>query len=102
MLVIDDEEQIRALLDSTLRFAGFDVVQASDATSALRACSASEIDVIVLDVGLPDIDGFDMVRILRSRDVVTPVLMLTARTEVDDRVLGLGCRRLRDETLQRR
>jgi two-component system, OmpR family, response regulator len=89
VLVIDDEEQIRALLDSTLRFAGFDVVQASDATSALHACTASEIDVIVLDVGLPDMDGFEMVRILRSRDVVTPVLMLTARTEVDDRVLGL-------------
>lgn len=89
MLVVDDEEQIRALLDSTLRFAGFEVVHASDAASALNACTASDIDLIVLDVGLPDIDGFDVVRVLRSRDVATPVLMLTARTEVDDRVLGL-------------
>ena len=89
MLVVDDEEQIRALLDSTLRFAGFEVVLASDAASALNACTASDIDLIVLDVGLPDIDGFEVVRVLRSRDDATPVLMLTARTEVEDRVLGL-------------
>jgi len=89
VLVVDDEEQIRALLDSTLRFAGFEVVLASDAASALNACTASDIDLIVLDVGLPDIDGFEVVRVLRSRDDATPVLMLTARTEVEDRVLGL-------------
>lgn len=89
VLVVDDEEQIRALLRATLRFAGFDVVEASDAASGLDACTVSDIDLIVLDVGLPDLDGFEMVRVLRSRDVVTPVLMLTARLEVEDRVRGL-------------
>lgn len=89
ILVVDDEHQIRALLHSTLRFAGYDVLEAADGTAALDMLSASDIDLIVLDVGLPDIDGFEMVRLLRSRNVLTPVLMLTARLEVEDRVHGL-------------
>lgn len=89
VLVVDDEDQIRALLRSTLRFAGYDVLEAADGTSALDQVGASGVDLVVLDVGLPDMDGFEIVRLLRSRDVFTPVLMLTARLEVEDRVRGL-------------
>ena len=89
VLVVDDEDQIRALLLSTLRFAGYDVLEAADGASALGVLSESDVALVVLDVGLPDIDGFEMVRLLRSRNVVTPVLMLTARVEIEDRVRGL-------------
>jgi two-component system OmpR family response regulator len=89
VLVVDDEEHIRALLYSTFRFAGYDVLEASDGASALNVVGGGEVDVLVLDVGLPDLDGFELVRMLRSRDVRTPVLMLTARLEVEDRVQGL-------------
>ena len=89
VLVVDDEDQIRALLLSTLRFAGYDVLEAADGASALGVLSGSDVALVVLDVGLPDIDGFEMVRLLRSRNVVTPVLMLTARVEIEDRVRGL-------------
>lgn len=89
VLVVDDEEHIRALLHSTLRFAGYDVLEAADGTSALDAVSAGGVDLLVLDVGLPGLDGFELLRLLRSRDVHTPVLLLTARLEVEDRVQGL-------------
>lgn len=89
VLVVDDEDQIRALLHSTLRFAGYDVLEAADGMSALDELGDSGIDLVVLDVGLPDMDGFEVVRLLRSRNVFTPVLMLTARLEVEDRVHGL-------------
>lgn len=89
VLVVDDEDQIRALLHSTLRFAGYDVLEAADGTSALDLLGASDVGLVILDVGLPDMDGFEMVRLLRSRNVLTPVLLLTARMEVEDRVHGL-------------
>lgn len=89
VLVVDDEDQIRALLHATLRFAGYDVLQAADGASALEVLGARDIGLVVLDVGLPDIDGFELVRLLRMRKVLTPVLMLTARLEVEDRVRGL-------------
>ncbi len=89
VLVVDDEDQIRALLHATLRFAGYDVVEAADGASALEVLGARDIGLVVLDVGLPDIDGFELVRLLRMRKLLTPVLMLTARLEVEDRVRGL-------------
>lgn len=87
VLVVDDEEQMRALLRSTLRFAGHDVVEAADGTDALAL--VPDVDLVVLDVGMPGLDGFDLVRLLRGRGTTTPVLLLTARDDVDDRVRGL-------------
>lgn len=87
ILVVDDEEQIRALLTSTLRFSGYDVVTASDGTEALD--HVPDADLVVLDVGMPGLDGFDVLRLLRARGATTPVLVLTARDDVDERVRGL-------------
>ena len=91
LLVVDDEPNIRDLLDSSLRFAGFEVVTAADGNGALKAAQAegAEPDLIVLDVMLPDMDGFTVARRLRERDVTTPILFLTARDDMADKVQGL-------------
>jgi two-component system, OmpR family, response regulator len=87
VLVVDDEEPLRVLVTSTLRFAGYDVVEAADGTEALGHVAG--VDLVVLDIGMPGLDGFELVRLLRSRGTTTPVLFLTARDDVDDRVRGL-------------
>ena len=91
LLVVDDEPNIRDLLASSLRFAGFEVVTAADGNGALKAAQAegAEPDLIVLDVMLPDMDGFTVARRLRERDVTTPILFLTARDDMADKVQGL-------------
>jgi two-component system OmpR family response regulator len=66
LLVVDDEETILELLSGSLRFAGFDVMTAGSGAEALRAASASRPDLVLLDVMLPDGDGFEVVRRLRS------------------------------------
>jgi two-component system OmpR family response regulator len=88
VLVVDDEENIGALLSATLRLTGFEVEVARDGASALRAAARFEPDLVILDVMLPDMDGFEVAKRLRaSRDL--PVLFLTARDAVRDRVTGL-------------
>jgi len=88
VLVVDDEENIGALLSATLRLTGFDVEVARDAAEALRAADRFEPDLVILDVMLPDMDGFEVAKRLRAtRDL--PVLFLTARDAVRDRVTGL-------------
>jgi two-component system, OmpR family, response regulator len=88
VLVVDDEENIGALLSATLRLTGFEVDVARDAAEALRAAARFEPDLVILDVMLPDMDGFEVARRLRAaRDL--PVLFLTARDAVRDRVTGL-------------
>ncbi|GAB6898762.1 response regulator transcription factor [Kineosporia succinea] len=89
ILVVDDDAGIRDLLTSALEFAGFAVTAAADVTGALRIITAGEVDVLVLDVMLPGADGFDLVQLLRSRGTQLPVLLLTARDAVEDRVRGL-------------
>jgi len=89
LLVVDDEPNIRDLLASSLRFAGFDVVTAEDGSGAFHEAQASRPDLIVLDVMLPDMDGFTVTRRLRDAGITTPVLFLTARDAVADRVQGL-------------
>ena len=89
LLVVDDEPNIRDLLASYLRFAGFEVVTAADGNGALRAVDQEEPDLVVLDVMLPDMDGFTVARRLRARDVTTPILFLTARDDMSDKVQGL-------------
>ena len=93
LLVVDDEPNIRDLLASSLRFAGFEVSTAADGNGALRGAEA-EPDLIVLDVMLPDMDGFTVARRLRERDVTTPILFLTARDDMADKIQGLTGREI--------
>ncbi len=88
VLVVDDEPMVREVVTTYLTRDGLDVTEASDGASALRAFEKSRPDLIVLDVMLPEIDGYSLLSEFRSRSNV-PVIMLTARGEETDRVLGL-------------
>jgi two-component system, OmpR family, response regulator PrrA len=90
VLVVDDDADIRVSLDRGLRLSGFAVRTAADGGSALAAVADRVPDCIVLDVGLPGGDGVSVVETLRRRGITAPVLMLSARTSVDDRVTGLA------------
>ncbi|WP_207939507.1 response regulator transcription factor [Actinomadura darangshiensis] len=89
LLVVEDEPNILELLAGSLRFTGFDVVTATNGADAVQSARRHRPDLIVLDVMLPDIDGFDVARRLRSGGDHTPVLFLTARDAVQDRIKGL-------------
>ena len=89
VLVVDDDPQIVELLSATLRFAGLEIVTAANGEAALETAAEAKPDVIVLDVMLPDLDGFEIVRRLRSSGTTTPVLFLTARDATTDKVAGL-------------
>ena len=89
LLVVDDEPNIRELLTTSLRFAGFEVTAAANGNEAIRQAMADEPDLIVLDVMLPDMDGFTITRRLRDKGHHTPVLFLTARDDVQDKLTGL-------------
>ncbi|WBB62547.1 response regulator transcription factor [Streptomyces sp. WMMC500] len=89
VLVVDDEENIRDLLSQTLRLVGFEVRTAASGFEALTAAGAGATALVVLDVMLPDIDGFEVARRLRAGGEKVPVLFLTARDTVADRVAGL-------------
>ena len=89
MLVVDDDDGIREMLQSSLSFAGFRVSTAADAQAALALFGSDDPDAIVLDVMMPGIDGFDFVQLLRHRGETMPVLFLSARDTVEDRVKGL-------------
>jgi len=89
LLVVEDEPTILELLSGSLRFAGFDVVTAASGTEALRAAARVRPDLILLDVMMPDGDGFEVVRQIRSGGPRIPVIFLTARGTVHDRVAGL-------------
>ncbi|WP_439659079.1 response regulator transcription factor [Lentzea sp. HUAS TT2] len=89
LLVVEDEPSIRELLCASLRFAGFTVTSAATGSEALTAAFSDVPDLVLLDVMLPDRDGFEVVRRLRSSGVRVPVLYLTARDGADDRITGL-------------
>lgn len=89
LLVVDDEPNIRELLATSLRFAGFEVFTASSGNEALREAGENTPDLIVLDVMLPDMDGFTVTRRLRDRGEHYPILFLTARDDTQDKVAGL-------------
>jgi len=88
LLVVDDEPNIRELLSVSLRFSGFDVTAAATGRDALDAAERDPPDLVVLDVMLPDLDGFQVARRLREARQV-PILFLTARDAVQDKVTGL-------------
>lgn len=89
VLIVDDESSIRAVLRGYLLAAGFEVVEAGGAGEALRAVRATEPDVVLLDVGLPDGDGFEVLGGIRAASQAY-VIMVTARSEELDRLLGLS------------
>ncbi len=89
VLVVDDDAPVRDSLSRTLRFEGYDVETAANGYEALESVRASEPDALVLDVSMPLLDGLDTCRQLRAEGVLLPVLMLTARDSVGDRVAGL-------------
>ncbi|GAA1658332.1 response regulator transcription factor [Actinoplanes couchii] len=88
LLVVDDEDTVRELLAATLRFAGFRVTSAATAREAIASATADPPDLVLLDVMLPDMDGFEVVRRLGPQR--TPVLFLTARDRQADKVTGLS------------
>jgi two-component system response regulator MprA len=89
VLVVDDDLSLRRMLERTLKAEGYEVTVAADGGGALAAVERSAPDVIVLDVAMPGVDGLAVCRRLRSRGLATPILMLTARDAVADRVSGL-------------
>ncbi len=89
LLVVDDEPNIRELLSASLRFAGFDVTTAEDGWRALDVADDLRPDLIVLDVMMPGLDGFSVLRQLRERRQHVPVIFLTAKDATEDRVHGL-------------
>jgi two-component system OmpR family response regulator len=89
LLVVDDEPNIVELLSASLRFAGFEVETARNGTEALRVAEEYQPDLMVLDVMMPGLDGFDVVRRLRQEGRDMPVLFLTAKDAVEDKVTGL-------------
>ena len=89
VLVVDDERNITDLLSTALRFVGYEVRAASTGREALDAAAAFLPDVVVLDVMLPDHDGFEVCRRLRADGVRAPVIFLTARDATEDKVAGL-------------
>ena len=88
ILVVEDEMQIARTLRDYLEVAGFDVTVVGDGSAALASARGDRPDLVVLDLGLPGMDGLDVARELR-RTSVTPIVMLTARGEESDRIVGL-------------
>jgi two-component system, OmpR family, response regulator len=88
ILLVDDEQSVQTLLSFPLRKDGYDVIQAYDGREALARFDPGNVDLVVLDVMMPRMDGLEVCRRLRSRSTV-PIIMLTAKAEEIDKVLGL-------------
>ncbi|MFI6325701.1 response regulator transcription factor [Nonomuraea sp. NPDC050556] len=89
LLIVEDDPNILDLLSASLKFAGFDVTTAKSGVDAVGAVQRHRPDLVVLDVMLPDMDGFEVVRRLRGGGSVTPVVFLTARDGTEDKIRGL-------------
>lgn len=89
VLVVEDDGAVRRAVERALTFEGYDVVTARDGAEALAIVLNDNIEAIVLDVMMPIVDGLEACRRIRARGDTTPILILTARTEVSDRVAGL-------------
>mgnify|MGYP001757751573 FL=1 len=89
ILVVDDEQAVRESLRRSLRFNGYDVLTASDGLEAVEAVRSENPELLILDVMMPNMDGLEVCRTLRSEGWDRPILVLTARDGVSDRVAGL-------------
>ncbi|MDQ1545466.1 MAG: two-component system, OmpR family, copper resistance phosphate regulon response regulator CusR [Actinomycetota bacterium] len=89
ILIAEDEERISSFIDKGLRAAGYSTDVIVNGTEALELALSGSCDLVLLDVGLPGIDGFEVLRRLRERNTALPVIMLTARTSTLDTVAGL-------------
>ena len=89
LLIVEDEPNIRELLATSLQFAGFEVHTAGDGHAAIAAAATHDPDLVVLDVMLPDMDGFEVTRKLRDSGRRAPIVFVTARDSVDDKIKGL-------------
>ena len=89
LLVVEDDPNILELLSASLKFAGFDVSTATSGSAAVSAAKDRRPDLVVLDVMLPDLDGFEVIRLMREGGTRTPVVFLTARDATDDKIRGL-------------
>jgi len=89
VLIVEDDPQMLRALHLNLTARGYDVISAEDGTSALNQCARQEPDVIVLDLGLPDIDGLDVIRAVRGGGSQVPIVVLSARVGSSDKVAAL-------------
>ena len=89
VLVVDDEQSIVTLLQYNLEQAGFEVITAMDGAEGKRLAETESLDIIVLDLMLPIIDGMDVCKKLRQQNIMTPILMLTAKDDELDKIIGL-------------
>ena len=89
VLVVDDESYITDLVGTALRYEGFQVEEAPGGRAAMAAATSFRPDLVILDVMLPDLDGFEVTRRLRSEGFRAPVLFLTAKDATEDKVVGL-------------
>ncbi len=89
ILVIEDEESILMALEDNLRLEGYEVLSARDGREGLSMAKAQEYDLIILDIMLPQMDGFEVCKELRQAGIMIPILMLTAKSQEIDKVLGL-------------
>ena len=90
ILVVEDDPSINDVVSTALRFQGHSVTQAADGPAGLEAATSGPVDLVVLDVMLPGIDGFEVCRRLRDAGSTAPVLFLTAREEIQDRIRGFA------------
>ncbi|OBF12512.1 response regulator transcription factor [Mycobacterium sp. ACS4331] len=89
VLVVDDETVLAEMVSMALRYEGWEITTANDGASAISAARTARPDVVVLDVMLPDMSGLDVLRRLREQNPSLPVLLLTAKDAVEDRIAGL-------------
>ena len=89
ILVVEDEEKILRLLELELEYEGYEVTKAADGIEALDTYRSRKWDLILLDVMLPGISGIELLRRIRTNDLFTPVILLTAKSSVEDKVSGL-------------
>ena len=89
ILIVDDEPRIRDLIREHLQHAGFTCLEAGDGTAALSTLAGESVDLVILDIMMPFMDGMTCLREMRTRKIMTPVIMLTARSEEYDKLAGL-------------
>ena len=89
ILIVDDEPRIRDLIREHLQHAGFTCLEAGDGTATLSTLAGESVDLVILDIMMPFMDGMTCLREMRTRKIMTPVIMLTARSEEYDKLAGL-------------